>query len=65
MTFLLESNHKSNNAAIIFITSTNRVILVRDKKNKEWMLPAGHRDRGESDLECAFREFREETIIKI
>jgi 8-oxo-dGTP pyrophosphatase MutT (NUDIX family) len=65
MTFLLELNHKSNHAAIIFITSSNRVILVRDKKNKKWMIPAGHRDHGESDLECAFREFREETSFSI
>ena len=65
MTFLIDSNHKSNNAAVIFITSSKRVILVRDKKNKKWMLPAGHRDQGETDLECVLREFHEETSFTI
>lgn len=56
---------KCNNAAIIFITPTNRIIMVRDSKNKQWMLPGGERNRGETDFECALREFHEETSCKI
>ena len=52
---------KSNNAVVILITSTNRVILVRDKKTKEWMFPGGKRDPFETDYQCALREFHEET----
>ena len=60
----------ARNSCILFITPTNRVILVRDKRTKEWMLPGGKRDdiyspSGESDYECALREFREETSFEL
>lgn len=34
------------------------------KHNHRWDLPKGHLDEGETDLECALRELREETGIK-
>jgi len=34
------------------------------KHAKRWDLPKGHLDEGETDLECALRELREETGIK-
>lgn len=52
---------RSNNAAIIFITPTNRVLLVRSSGSGKWGVPGGKRERRESDFECALREFREET----
>ena len=54
---------KSNNAVIIFITPSKRILLVRSKKS--WGVPGGRRDGKESDYECALREFREETSFSI
>jgi 8-oxo-dGTP pyrophosphatase MutT (NUDIX family) len=55
----------ANNAAVIFITSNDRIIFVRDAKDKKWMVPGGCREKSESDFECALREFREETSFNI
>ncbi len=61
-----EGKHdRSNNAAIIFITSTNRVLLVRERRTRKWCVPGGKIDRNESDFEGALREFREETSFDI
>lgn len=57
--------NRSNNAAIIFITSNNRVLLVRERRTREWCVPGGKIDRNESDFEGALREFREETSFDI
>ena len=54
---------KSNNAVIIFITTTKRILLVHTKRG--WGVPGGRRDGNESDYECALREFREETSFSI
>ena len=35
-----------------------KILLVR--KNKTWILPGGKPEKGESDIECLCREFREE-----
>lgn len=55
----------ANNVVIIFITEKNQILLVRDKRTSEWMLPGGHRDGNESEFEGALREFREETSFSI
>jgi len=54
----------ANNAAVIFIIN-DRIIFVRDAKDKKWMVPGGGREKLESDFECALREFREETSFNI
>jgi len=53
--------NKPSNTAVIFITPSNRVLLVRDIKNKHWMVPGGKRDGNEFSFDSAKREFREET----
>ena len=67
-----DSNHKSNNCpnkpsntAIILITPSNRILLVRDIRNKHWMLPGGKIERNESCFESAQREFKEEASFKL
>ena len=67
-----DSNHKSSNCpnkpsntAIILITPSNRIILVRDIKNKHWMLPGGKIERNEFSFESAQREFKEEASFKL
>ena len=52
------------NAAILLITGINsdRIVLVRDKKTKKWMLPGGKIDKTDSSpFFAAKREFKEET----
>lgn len=65
MAALITTTLMSNNASIIFISDTYRVILVRDSRDGIWMLPGGKRDGDETDFECALREFREETSLLI
>jgi len=67
-----DSTHKScncpnkpSNTAVIIITSSNRILLVRDIKNKHWMLPGGKIDRNEFSYDAALREFEEETSFKL
>ena len=53
------------NACVIFINMFNEILLVRDKHTKEWMIPGGMIDYGESAYDGALREFREETTFSI
>lgn len=39
----------------------NRVMVVRNRQNGQWMMPGGLVDRGESSSTAAGREYREET----
>jgi len=54
-----------NNAVILFITDTDRILLVRDRKDQQWMLPGGRVNQGERSRAAAFREFHEETTFHI
>lgn len=50
----------------ICITDTNKILLVKGRKSKLWSFPKGHRDRSDrSTLECALRELREETGLRL
>lgn len=46
---------------IIIITETNKVLLGHSTGNKFWDIPKGRQDEGETFLETALRELREET----
>jgi hypothetical protein len=41
------------------------LLLVTVSKSKLWSMPKGKREAGESSLDCAIREFKEETGIDI
>jgi ADP-ribose pyrophosphatase YjhB (NUDIX family) len=45
--------------------STGRVLLIRRADNGFWALPGGFNDVGETPLECAVRECREETGLSV
>ena len=42
-----------------------QILLVRINGSKIWSMPKGKRESGEESLDCAVREFREETGIDI
>jgi 8-oxo-dGTP pyrophosphatase MutT (NUDIX family) len=54
---------------VILFDQAGRVLLVAVTDpvdaRRIWMTPGGGRDKGESDLECARRELREETGVTI
>jgi 8-oxo-dGTP pyrophosphatase MutT (NUDIX family) len=67
-----DSTHKSRNcpnkpssASIVLITPSNRILLVRDIKNKHWMTPGGKINRNEFSFDAALREFQEETSFRL
>ena len=49
----------------ICMTPQNRLLLVRGRRSMKWSFPKGHRECGESYLECALRETYEETGIDL
>ncbi len=44
---------------ILFTADRNKFLLM--KHEDRWDIPKGHIERGETDLDCALREFAEET----
>jgi 8-oxo-dGTP pyrophosphatase MutT (NUDIX family) len=47
------------------IPDTARILLLRQPPGFGWSLPGGLIDRGESPLQCAARELREETGVEL
>ena len=47
----------------ICLSPQNRIALVKGRSSGKWSFPKGHLKRGESSLNCALRELREETSI--
>ena len=54
-----------NNAAVIVQIPDKTIIIVKNSNDNLWMLPGGHIDRNESPLNCAIREFKEETSLTL
>ncbi len=50
---------------VFVINQKNEVLLIQRSDNKRWALPGGCNDLGETPLECAIRECREETGYEI
>jgi 8-oxo-dGTP pyrophosphatase MutT (NUDIX family) len=46
---------------VIVQDKTNKVVVVQDTKTKEWFLPRGRKDQGESLEQTAMREAYEEV----
>jgi len=50
---------------VISTTTDSQVLLIKNRYDKFWYLPGGGVKRGESLLECARREMREETGVEL
>ena len=46
---------------VIIQPSTSKVVVVHDTQTRQWFLPRGRKDRGESIEQCALREAYEEV----
>lgn len=54
-------NHKVYGS--VAMTPENTVLMVKGRKSGKWSFPKGHKNRGESYLDCALRETEEETGV--
>jgi mRNA-decapping enzyme subunit 2 len=45
----------------ICVNKDGEVALVKGRTSNKWSFPKGHRERGETALDCALRELEEET----
>jgi 8-oxo-dGTP pyrophosphatase MutT (NUDIX family) len=52
-------------AAVALFDGDGRILLLRRQDNDQWTMPGGTMDFGESLVECAVREVREETGFDI
>ena len=52
-------------AAVALFDGDGRILLLRRKDNDKWTMPGGTMEFGESLVECAVREVREETGFDI
>jgi ADP-ribose pyrophosphatase YjhB (NUDIX family) len=60
---------KSNRSSGIILKFGNKVLLCKRADHEtysgEWFIPTGHLESNETPKDCAYREFYEETNIKI
>lgn len=50
---------------VICLNTSGNVLLVKGKRSKLWSFPKGHCESNESDIQCAKREFYEETGLTL
>lgn len=50
---------------IIYLLNDGKFLICHATNNRYWSLPKGIKDKGESDIEAAIREIKEETGIII
>ena len=51
--------------AVIFDNTKTKILLTRRKDNRQWCLPGGRMEPGESAAECCAREVLEETGLVV
>jgi 8-oxo-dGTP pyrophosphatase MutT (NUDIX family) len=49
----------------ICVNGKGEVLLVHGRRSKKWSFPKGHCQDGETDLQCALRELKEETGLQL
>lgn len=60
----MERNYRKNAGIVVFNKDKKVLMCARvDKKSLEWQFPQGGIDEGETPLDAAYRELKEETSI--
>jgi ADP-ribose pyrophosphatase YjhB (NUDIX family) len=49
----------------ILILSKDKILLCKRTDSEQWAIPMGHMEKGEEPIDCAYREFYEETNLEI
>lgn len=49
----------------IVVKNGNKLLICKRSDSGSWAIPMGHMEKGEIPLECAYREFYEETNLEI
>lgn len=49
----------------IYISRSNKILLVRGRKSDKWSFPKGHPKKGETAFQCAKRETFEEVGLEL
>ena len=49
----------------IIVLNDDKVLLCQRSDSGEWAIPMGHMEEGEDPMDCAYREFYEETNLEI
>jgi len=49
----------------IIVLCEDKILLCKRSDSGEWAIPMGHMEEGEEPLDCAYREFYEETNLEI
>lgn len=47
------------------IIDGDKVLLIKNKRSAHWSFPKGHMEHGESPVQTALREIREETGLRV
>jgi ADP-ribose pyrophosphatase YjhB (NUDIX family) len=49
----------------IIVLCEDRILLCKRSDSGQWAIPMGHMEDGEEPIDCAYREFYEETYLEI
>jgi len=63
--FSCYKSHTDKVYGTICISPSNTFLIVRGRKSNKWSFPKGHKHRGETYIDCAVRETREESGLDL
>lgn len=64
---VIELNHEKSCGAIVYrkFHGNTEILLIKHNKSGYWSFPKGHVEKGETEVETAAREIKEETNLEV